>query len=53
MEKNYMYALVYVVDGKAVVKATSCNYTLIQHKKKLYDELMQSKGAIKKVAKRA
>lgn len=53
MEKTYMYALVYVMEGKPVVKCTSCNYALIQRKKKLYDELMQSKGAIKKVAKGA
>ena len=51
MEKNYMYALVYVVNGKPVVKATSCNYVIIQHKKKVYDEIMSSYGAIKKVAK--
>ena len=41
--------MVYVVDGKAVVKGASSNYAYIKRKKQLYDKALNSKGAIKKM----
>ncbi len=53
MEKKHIYVLVYDCNGKEVVACATPNYTVAQHKKTWYDELMGKQGKIKKMYKRA
>lgn len=51
MQKDYTYALIYVINGKIVVKKVSPNYAYINRCKAMYDESLHAKGAIKKMRK--
>ena len=51
MKKNYVYVLVYDLNGKQVIMATSNNYTVLQHKKTWYDARLTTQGKIKKLYK--
>lgn len=51
MQKNYIYALIYVINGKIIIKKVSPNYAYINRCKVMYDESLHTKGAIKKMHK--
>lgn len=44
MTKDYTYVLVYIINGKKVMVASSNNYVVISRKKKGYDDWYKKAG---------